>query len=240
LQGSLNGKTFLLGSSSFLSHNNVQLPEERKDDSDSLSTTVYFAQEHLCLTILSLGDQLKSGVKEFIEQLSPIKPLLVSGDGERAVRNVAEACRINEWHSGFHPLQKRALIEKLREKGEIVAMIGDGINDAPALTASHIGIAVVTASDISIQVSDLLMTTGNFEALKTLRQSALKGRKIVKQNLFWAFFYNCFGLGLAAAGWLTPLFAACAMVASSLIVLLNAQRISLYSSSMSSKNGHTG
>ena len=100
------------------------------------------------------------------------------------------------------------------------------MNDAPALTAAHVGIAVVSVSDISVQVSDLLMTTNNFQALILLRQAAIKGKKIINQNLFWAFFYNCAGIALAAAGMLTPLFAAFAMVASSLIVLLNAQRIS--------------
>jgi P-type E1-E2 ATPase len=170
---------------------------------------------------------LREGVKEFIAQLYPTKSLLVSGDGDKVVAKVAQVCQINEWHAGFHPLDKKALVDQLMDRGEIVAMIGDGINDAPALTASHIGIAVVSASDISIQVSDLLMTTNNFQALTMLRQAALKGRKIVKQNLFWAFFYNCIGIALAMTGMLTPLFAAFAMIMSSLIVLLNAQRMNI-------------
>ena len=110
-------------------------------------------------------------------------------------------------------------------KGEIICMVGDGINDAPALTPAHIGISVVTAADISIHVSDLLLTTDSLALIPEMRAFAGNGRRIVSQNLFWAFFYNGVGIGFAAVGALSPLFAAGAMVASSLIVTLNAQRL---------------
>jgi P-type E1-E2 ATPase len=116
-------------------------------------------------------------------------------------------------------------VQKALEKGHIVAMVGDGINDAPALTASHVGISVVTASDLSIQVSDILLTTPNLTVIPKMRKMGNLARLVVNQNLFWAFFYNGVGIAIAAAGLLTPLYAAVAMVLSSLMVVGNAQRI---------------
>lgn len=226
IQGVLKGEKYYLGSALFFAKLGIKLPLQNEDSTSSILTTVYFAKESTCLATIVLGDQLKPGVQEFVRCLFPVKTLLLSGDGEVPVANVAKACQIQEWKFGYHPLQKKKLIDNLREKGEIIAMLGDGTNDAPALTAAHIGIAVISASDLSIQVSDILLTTSNFQALSFLRQLAIKGQKIIKQNLFWAFFYNCVGLAVAAVGLLTPLFAAFAMVMSSLIVLLNAQRIS--------------
>jgi P-type E1-E2 ATPase len=122
-------------------------------------------------------------------------------------------------------LAKREAIEALRTKGDIVCMVGDGINDAPALTAAHVGISVLSATDISIQVSDLLLTTDRIEVIAKIRALACKGRRVIYQNLFWAFFYNVIGIGLAAMGMLTPIFAATAMVLSSFMVLFNARRL---------------
>lgn len=227
IQGTLQNTMFRLGSLAFMMQHGITFPEQMDEDPSSILTTVYFAKEGNCLAVILLGDSLRPGVAEFIRSLFPVKTFLVSGDSAEPVAKVAKACRIEQWHASYHPLQKKALIDALREKQEIIAMLGDGMNDAPALTAAHIGIAVVSASDMSVQVSDLLLTTNSFQVLAQLREIGVKGQKIVKQNLFWAFFYNCIGLGLAVAGLLTPLFAACAMVISSLIVLLNAQRISL-------------
>jgi P-type E1-E2 ATPase len=99
------------------------------------------------------------------------------------------------------------------------------VNDAPALAAAHVGIAVLTATDISMHVSDLLLTTDRIEDIAKFRSLAIKTHAIIKQNLFWAFFYNGIGLILAAFGFLTPLFASFAMIASSFMILMNTQRI---------------
>jgi P-type E1-E2 ATPase len=165
-------------------------------------------------------------VQGFIRQLKNTRTLLLSGDGSETVKKVAHLCQFREWIAECLPLEKKKVIDALRSRGEIVAMLGDGINDAPALTSAHIGIAVASASDISVQVSDILLTTVSFDTLSLLQETAKKGHQIIKQNLFWAFFYNGVGIILAMNGVLTPLFAAIAMVLSSLIVLFNARRIS--------------
>ncbi|MDP1880681.1 MAG: heavy metal translocating P-type ATPase [Parachlamydiaceae bacterium] len=224
IKGTFLGESYYLGSKTFITEQGIVLTNEGFHDSTKILSAVYFCNEKKCLTTLLLGDRLRSGIKEFITSLS-LKTLLISGDGAIPVEKVAKACGIQEWFSGQYPIQKKEFIERLKKQGDIVAMLGDGINDAPALTTAHVGIAVVSASDISIQVSDLLLTTGNFHMLTHLQKIARLSHRIIKQNLFWAFFYNCCGIGLAIIGWLSPLFAASAMVVSSLIVLFNAQRI---------------
>lgn len=220
LKGTLGLDSYVLGSDIFFKQMNIDIPMI-----SSSSTTVWFAKNQNCLTSLVLGDRIREEAPEVILALASLKPLLVSGDSPSVVETVARQCGFYGWHAGFHPLQKKELVDQLRKEGHIIAMLGDGINDAPALTSAHIGMAVVSATDISIQVSDLLLTTSRLHVIPQLRLLAQKGQKIIKQNLFWAFFYNVIGIGLAMTGVLTPLFAAFAMMISSLIVLLNAQRI---------------
>lgn len=218
LKGICNGETYLFGSAQFLQSYGISI-------SPQTASTVYFAKENHCLTALALGDRIRSQAKETIAALLPSKTLLLSGDSEFAVKAVAETCGFDHYRFGCSPLEKREEINVLREKGEIVCMMGDGINDAPALTGAHIGISVVNATDISIQVSDILLTTDRLQVIPQICALARKGHRIIKQNLFWAFFYNVIGVGLAAFGVLSPIFAASAMVVSSLIVLFNAKRI---------------
>ncbi len=213
MRGRLGEDLFELGSETFLNGRATK----------SQSTTLFFTINGQIVAQIFLEDSVRTEVPALIGALP--RTLLLSGDSEGPVTAVAEQCGFKEWRWGVNPLQKREHLLAERAKGEIVAMVGDGINDAPALTAAHVGISVVTATDISIHVSDLLLTTDRLQVLPEMRQMAIRGRRIVRQNLFWAFFYNVVGIGFAAFGALTPLFAAGAMVASSLIVTLNAQRL---------------
>lgn len=218
-----NGVIYLLGSQSFMQQHKVELHEAVK--TEEIATVVYFAQGSKLQTILTLGDRLRDGVRETLKGLIPKKTILLSGDAPSSVDTVAKACGFDLSFSKYSPLQKRDFIDQLRQKGEIVCFIGDGINDAPALTGANIGISVNSAADISIQVSDILLTTQCLPVLLNIQELAKKGRKIIRQNLFWAFFYNVIGIGLAAEGMLSPIFSAAAMMASSLMVLLNAKRL---------------
>ncbi len=225
MRGTYDLEDYLLGSENFMRERGVVLPIILPS-LISCHTVVFFARGRCCLSSILLGDRVKQGVAETLQALRPVKTWLISGDSPFTVEAVAKVCGFDNWVGECLPLQKRDRVTSLKDNGEIVAMLGDGINDAPALTAAHIGIAVMTATDISVQVSDILFTKDCLSVLPELRRLAVKGHQILRQNLFWAFFYNVVGIVLAMAGLLSPIFAAFAMTASSLIVLFNAQRIS--------------
>jgi Cu2+-exporting ATPase len=224
LQGTFKEKISLLGSSAFLKLHGIQI-EEQSSSNKEIVSHVYFTNADGRIFLLSLGDRLRAGAKEMIDQLSPSQTVLLSGDSENCVAAVASECGFKTYYAAVGPLDKREKIEALKRGGATVCMIGDGINDAPALTAAHVGVSVVNASDISIQVSDILLTTDKLEVIPEIISLARFGKRIISQNLFWAFFYNVIGIALAAFGLLSPIFAAFAMTISSIIVLLNASRL---------------
>lgn len=223
LRGILDERIYLLGSAAFLLSQGISIVESAKQ---GIVTCVYFAVDHTLLATLCLGDRIRPEASEAVSSLT-MPCSLLSGDSAPVVEEVATTCGFSEWRAGCSPLDKRAYIDTLAAKGQIVAMLGDGINDTLALTAAHVGISVVSATDVSIQVSDLLLTTDRLSILPEMCALARQGQAIIRQNLFWAFAYNIVGIGLAAYGILSPIFAAFAMVASSLMVLLNAQRLKI-------------
>lgn len=182
---------------------------------------VLFSRDGELIASLHFEDEIKP---EMGDLKLGVPAFLLSGDRITVVKKVAAACGFG-WFAECTPLQKREVIENEIKKGKIVAMVGDGINDAPALTLAHVSISVLSASDISIQVSDLLLTTDNMHLLPKMRTLAQSSRRIMKQNLFWAFIYNMIGVGFAATAALSPLFATGAMIVSSLCVVANARRI---------------
>lgn len=226
IKGQISGIAYALGSDKFMEHLGVEVKiGHERDLNAGISTRVYIAKNGLNVGMLSLEDKMRSEIPSVVKELSPAKVLLLSGDAENTVAATAKACGITVWRSRCTPLMKREIVESFKKEGNIVCMVGDGINDAPALTSANVGISVVSATDMSIQVSDLLLTTSGLGILPKIRALALKGHTIVRQNLFWAFFFNVIGIGLAAAGVLSPIFAAFAMSASSLAVLFNAKRL---------------
>jgi heavy metal translocating P-type ATPase len=225
VKGMLEGKEYFLGSERYFSDSAQAARVVRASDEGEIVSRVCFVEEGQLLAQIFLGDRIRPEFPELLAAFKPARALLLSGDAEAAVAAVARRCGFEEWRSGASPLDKRECVEQLRSRGEIVCMLGDGINDAPALTRAHVGISVVSAADISIQVSDLLLATERLNVLKEVRALARKGQRIVKQNLFWAFIYNLIGIPLAMMGLLSPVFAAVAMSLSSICVLLNAKRL---------------
>lgn len=225
MKGIFKDQTALLGSSLFFNEQGIKILEEDEcHKSDGVNTYVYFSPDSQKIFPLRLGDSIRPEVSKVIKDLQ-CPTVLLSGDRKLTVESVAHACGFDEFLFQMAPLQKRDYIENLRNR-QVVCMVGDGINDAPALTAAHVGISVVSASDISIQVSDILLTTHRLSVLPTMLKLIVRGQKILRQNLFWAFFYNAIGIFLAICGLLTPIFAAFAMTISSLMVVFNSKRLS--------------
>lgn len=232
IYGSFDGEICCIGSKCFLESleckfdNVPDFHDAILEHAHAVTTTVYFCYKTQSPTPIYLGDCIRKNVDSLLKELSPAKTMLISGDSERSVSRVAHACGFSSYIAEVTPLEKQQFVERLKNAGEIVCMIGDGINDSLALTTAHVGVSVSAATDISIQVSDLLLTTEDITIIGRLRVMAAKGQKIIRQNIFWAFFYNVIGMAMAFLGLLTPIFAAFAMVASSLFVLFNAKRVS--------------
>lgn len=227
LKGTLNGKAYYLGSAEFLKEHQVFVDEGLSKGAlqEDLVTYVYFAEEGSSVLPLFLGDHLRKDAFETISQFRSLWKVLLSGDAAAVTSRAAKECGMDIWYARQTPLQKREVVEQVKKTRGVVMMVGDGINDAPALTAAQIAVSVATATDISIQVSDILLTSERLTVLPFLQEMGRKGRKIIAQNLFWAFFYNGVGVALAAFGFFAPLYAALAMILSSLLVLFNTMRL---------------
>lgn len=233
LRTTYQGKTLLLGSAAWMREAGHTVPIEPVEEKEALVlSTVYFYGIDDQVHTLLLGDHLRQGSTQLARSIHPCRMAILSGDHETAVKKVAEMCGGVAWTANCLPIDKHSYIEKQRANGEIVLMLGDGVNDTLALARAHVGISVASATEVSTHVSDVLLTHEGLEGVVQLLKLAKKGERILRQNLFWAFFYNILGIILAIAGLLSPLFAAAAMMLSSLIVLWNASRLSPQPNSM--------
>lgn len=180
--------------------------------------------------IIALSDEIKESSKEAVQALEAmgIDVYMLTGDSINAANAVAEGAGIRNVIAEVLPWQKAEEIKKLKKTGHLVAMVGDGINDAPALAAADVGFAIGTGTDVAIETGDVILLRENLNTLpETIRLSRMTMRKI-KQNLFWAFIYNMIGIPFAALGILNPVFSAGAMAFSSVSVLINSLSLKRY------------
>jgi Cu+-exporting ATPase len=192
-------------------------------------TVAVLAWDGVALAVFAVGDQLKDNAAQTVTSLRArgITPWLVTGDSTQVAANVASAVGIDSAYVVSHatPETKLEIVQRLKSEGRTVLMIGDGINDAAALTAADLSMAMGTGTDTAINNADItLMQTGLNNVIEALKLST-KTIKIIRLNMGWALIYNVIGLPIAAAGLLTPLYAAAAMAASSVLVVTNSLRI---------------
>ncbi len=193
------------------------------------STILALAGEGRLWGLFALRDPAKPGASEVVAQLARQgkKVCLVSGDNRLTVNAIGRQLGISAEHiyAEIRPEQKAALVSQLQQQGERVAFVGDGINDAPALEQADLGIAVSKASDVAREAADIILLKSDVHAIPEALELAQATLRTIKQNLFWAFFYNAAGVPLAALGFLSPILCAAAMGLSDLVVVGNALRL---------------
>ena len=177
--------------------------------------------------VLVIADTIKPSSAEAITRLRGmgLHPVLLTGDNDRAARAVAAAVGIGEVISGVLPAGKVEAIKRLQQSGHVVAMAGDGVNDAAALAQADLGLAMGTGTDAAIEASDLTLVRGDLLAVPDAIELSRRTLATIKGNLFWAFGYNIAAIPLAALGFLNPLIAGAAMAFSSLFVVTNSLRL---------------
>ena len=231
IEALVEAKAVLVGRPSFLHDWAVTLPEEARAWQEQVEehgrTVVAVAWDGAFHGLLALADTLKPTSAEAIRELKALglTPVLLTGDNARAARAIADEVGIEQVLAEVLPSEKAAEIERLQQAGAVVAMVGDGVNDAPALAQADLGLALGTGTNVAIEASDLTLVSGDLRAAADAIRLARRTLTTIKGNLFWAFAYNVAAIPLAVAGLLNPIIAAAAMAASSIFVVSNSLRL---------------
>ena len=201
-------------------------------------TTLYFAQDNRLIGIIRVADVIKDTSKEAIEELNQmgLQTIMLTGDNETTARSIAKKAGIRNVIAEVLPADKEHEIQKLQVQGQKVAMVGDGINDAPALARADVGIAIGAGTDIAIDSADVVLMRSQLTEVSTAIRLSKATIKNIKENLFWAFIYNIIGIPIAAGIFypafgfkLSPMIGALAMSFSSVFVVTNALRLRFFS-----------
>lgn len=227
--GFINNKKVIAGNATLLEDNGIS-PESIKQikNGDEIDgSIIYLSYDNILLGYITISDTVKGNASEIISAIKKmrINTVLLSGDNFQSTKSVAEKIGIENFEAGVLPWNKSDVVTKYKGMGKKVIMVGDGINDAPALANSDVGIAIGTGTDVAIESAGVVLINGDLNGVVNAILLSKQTIRTVKQNLFWAFFYNVIGIPLAALGLLNPMFAALAMSFSSVSVVSNSLRL---------------
>ena len=231
VEGMIDGRGVQVGRAALMFEWGLAIPEElediRRGAEDAGRTPVFAAWDNRVRGVLVVADAVKPTSAEAVAALRSLglRPVLLTGDNGATAHAVAGEVGIDEVASEVLPSQKADVIRRLQADGKVVAMVGDGVNDAPALAQADLGIAIGTGTDVAIEASDLTLVSGDLRAAADAIRLSRATLRTIKQNLAWAFGYNLAALPLAAVGLLNPLIAGLAMALSSVSVVANALRL---------------
>jgi Cu+-exporting ATPase len=237
VEGVVHGHGVQIGRPAFMAEWSLAIPPEldaaRREAETRGRTAVVVAWDGEVRGLLAVADTVKPTSAEAVESLKALglRPVLLTGDNETTARAVAAEVGIDEVIAEVLPSEKADVIRRLQDEGRVVAMAGDGVNDAPALAQADLGLSIGTGTDVAIEASDLTLVSGDLRAAADAIRLSRATLRTIKQNLAWAFGYNVAALPLAAAGLLNPLIAGLAMAFSSVSVVANALRLRRFRSS---------
>ena len=241
VEGTIDGRVYRIGSPRFAaagatppeSDGNAHTGNGHEHPKNAHETWVALAQENELIAWFALADTPRADAAAAIHALTQqgLRLHLLSGDGEAAVKATAQQLGIVDWRAHALPEDKLAYVKALQQQGRIVAMVGDGINDAPVLAGAQVSIAMGEGADVAQAAADMVMLGGRLATLADGVALARKTQQIIRQNLGWALGYNLIAIPAAALGYVTPWIAGIGMSASSLLVVLNALRLSDFSHS---------
>ena len=230
-----DGRLWLIGSARLMQAVGIDVatlfPQQRA------RSLVYFACDRRPVGAAGIGDRVKPGAAEALRELHElgVKTVMLTGDNAAAAQSLADSLKLDEFHAELLPGDKAGFIRQLQQEngGTVVAMVGDGINDAPALAQADVGIAIGSGTDVAMETADVVLMHAELAGVPAAIRLSRATMRIIRENLFWAFFYNAIGLPLAAGLFyalfdgprLNPVFGAMAMAASSVSVVLNALRL---------------
>jgi Cu+-exporting ATPase len=237
VQGVVNDRAVVVGRASFLADWAMHLPPEleaaRREAEAQGQTAIAVGWDGEARGLVVVADTVKPSSREAIARLRELglRPVLLTGDNEATAKAVAAEVGIDEVIAEVLPAEKAAAVERLQGEGRTVAMVGDGVNDAPALARADLGLAIGTGTDVAIEASDITLVSGDPRAVGDAIRLSRRTLATIKGNLFWAFAYNVAALPLAAAGFLNPLIAGATMAFSSVFVVTNSLRLRGFSPS---------
>ena len=235
ITGIINDNTILVGNSKLLDKNNIENNYKEQEGilAEKGNSIIYIVKNSEILGIIGVNDIIRENAKEIVSTLkhSNIDVIMLTGDNEKTAKSIADILEIKNVIANVTPSEKTKIIKDLKEEGKIVMMCGDGINDSPALALSDIGVSVNSGTDIARDSSDVILTKNDLSSIINLINISKKTIKNIKQNLFWAFFYNTLMIPIAIGVLspfgiaINPMIASLAMVLSSFTVILNALRL---------------
>jgi P-type Cu+ transporter len=228
--GKVGGKEVVIGNRKIMEDNNISYKEyisTLEEYENDAKTTIFVALDKEIIGIIAIADTLKENSADVIKRIKDLglETAMITGDNERTAKSIANKVGIDHIIANVLPDGKVKEVKKMQERHGMVAMVGDGINDAPALKQANVGIAIGTGTDIAIEAADITLISGDLKGIISAIKLSNHTFKKIKQNYFWAWFYNGLAIPMAFLGLLHPIIGAAAMATSSINVILNSLRL---------------